>query len=74
MAEEVHIMKLRGAIYIALVAMILLPLSRAASASLIGSPAPDFTADSTEGTLTLSELQGKKNVILAFYFADFTPV
>jgi len=46
----------------------------AAEASLIGQPAPDFTAESSEGTLTLSDYQGKKNVVLAFYFADFTPV
>ena len=39
----------------------------------IGTVAPDFHATSTQGTIQLSELRGQ-NVVLAFYFADFTPV
>lgn len=39
-----------------------------------GDRAPDFHADSTKGTISLSDYLGKKNVVLAFYFADFTPV
>lgn len=39
----------------------------------VGAPAPDFTGESTKGTLRLSDLRGQ-NVVLAFYFADFTPV
>jgi hypothetical protein len=45
----------------------------AAHALDIGTPAPDFTGESTQGTIRLSELRGQ-NVVLAFYFADFTPV
>ena len=45
----------------------------AAHALEVGTPAPDFTGESTKGTVRLSDLRGK-HVILAFYFADFTPV
>lgn len=38
----------------------------------VGQPAPDFEAESTMGTLTLSDYKGKKHVLLAFYFMDFT--
>lgn len=36
-----------------------------------GAQAPDFSGESTQGSIRLSELRGK-NVILAFYYADFT--
>ena len=40
-----------------------------------GDPAPDFTLPSTVGEkLTLSDLRGKKNVLLMFYPLDFSPV
>ena len=40
-----------------------------------GDPAPDFTLPShNEGELNLSWYQGRKNVVLAFYPADWTPV
>lgn len=38
----------------------------------LGSPAPDFTAPSTAGTLSLSSLRGKW-VVLYFYPKSFTP-
>jgi peroxiredoxin len=38
----------------------------------VNSPAPDFTASSTQGEITLSELLVKGPVILAYYYADFT--
>jgi peroxiredoxin (alkyl hydroperoxide reductase subunit C) len=39
----------------------------------IGSPAPDFTADSTAGTpVTLSNFRGKQHVLLAFFPLAFT--
>ena len=34
--------------------------------------APDFEAESTKGTIRLADYLGKKNVLLAFYFKDFT--
>jgi peroxiredoxin Q/BCP len=39
-----------------------------------GSPAPDFTAESTEGTVRLSEYLGQKNIVLIFYPGDDTPI
>lgn len=41
----------------------------------VGDQAPDFTLDSTSGEkVTLSSFRGKKNVLVAFYPLDFTPV
>ncbi|MDX1777099.1 MAG: redoxin domain-containing protein [Desulfobulbales bacterium] len=40
----------------------------------IGDVAPLFEADSDKGPVKLLDYRGKKNVVLAFYFADFTPV
>ena len=37
-----------------------------------GAAAPLFEADSSAGPIRLADYQGKKNVLLAFYFADFT--
>jgi peroxiredoxin len=40
-----------------------------------GDPAPDFKLVNEEGKdVTLSEFKGKKNVVLAFYPFDFSPV
>jgi P pilus assembly chaperone PapD len=38
----------------------------------VGQVAPDFEAESTHGTIRLSDYRGKRNVILAFYLKDFT--
>ena len=41
----------------------------------VGDPAPDFTLPShNEGELNLAWYQGRRNVVLAFYPADWTPV
>lgn len=40
----------------------------------VGERAPLFHAESTQGTISLESYLGKNNVVLAFYFADFTPV
>ncbi len=40
----------------------------------VGEEAPDFTLPSTHGDVTLSSYRGKKNVVLAFFPAAFTPV
>lgn len=39
----------------------------------VGDKAPSFTAESTQGTINLDQYLGKKNVVLAFYFAINTP-
>ena len=41
----------------------------------IGDPAPDFTLNThSDGEHNLAWYQGRKNVVLAFYPADWTPV
>jgi hypothetical protein len=40
----------------------------------VGDKAPLFEAESTMGTISLKSYVGNSNVILAFYYADFTPV
>jgi peroxiredoxin len=41
----------------------------------VGDKAPDFELDSTSGEkVHISDFRGKKNVLLAFYPLDFTPV
>ena len=49
-----------------------LPLS--ASALDVGERAPQFTADSTSGEISLGNYRGKKRVVLALYFAVFSSV
>ena len=55
-------------------AVLLVGLAGAAPARAleVGQPAPRFEADSSAGKIVLADFQGKKNVLLAFYFADFT--
>ena len=43
-----------------------------AHAAQVGAAAPLFEADSSAGPIRLADYQGKKNVLLAFYYADFT--
>ncbi|HEY4682262.1 MAG TPA: peroxiredoxin [Candidatus Acidoferrales bacterium] len=41
----------------------------------VGQPAPDFTLkDQNQQDVTLSSFRGKRNVVLAFYPLDFSPV
>lgn len=39
----------------------------------VGDRAPDFTAASTHGDITLSRIVEQGPVVLAFYYANFTP-
>ncbi len=39
----------------------------------IGEKAPTFEAPSTRGPVRLAEHLGRRHVVLAFYYADFTP-
>ena len=43
-----------------------------AQALEVGQKAPPFEAQSTQGTIRLADYQGKKPLVLAFYYADFT--
>lgn len=45
-----------------------------AQALEIGQSVPLFSAESTRGTIHISDLLGKKHLVLALYYADFTPV
>ena len=40
----------------------------------VGDKAPDFTAQSTAGKISLSDFRGEKNVVLALYYFINTPV
>jgi len=40
----------------------------------VGDKAPDFTATSTVGEITLSKLLKQGPVVLSFYYVDFSPV
>mgnify|MGYP001378756105 CR=1 FL=1 len=48
--------------------------SLSAHALEVGQSVPLFTGESTQGTIHLGDILGEKHVVLAFYFADFTPV
>jgi peroxiredoxin Q/BCP len=50
--------------------LLLLPLP--AFGLNVGEKAPLFEAPSTHGTISIADYVGKKVVILAFYFKDFT--
>lgn len=39
----------------------------------VGDQAPAFTAQTNQGEVSLADYLGKQNVILAFYFAIYTP-
>jgi hypothetical protein len=51
----------------------MLALVPCAFAGTLGEEAPNFSASSTMGTISLSQYKGVKNVVLAFYIEDFTP-
>lgn len=55
-------------------ALSLIGLPGTVAALEVGDKAPDFNLPSTKGgNFKLSDLAGKKNVILQFYVLDFTP-
>ncbi len=61
-------------VMIALIPVLIMFIPGISSALDAGDKAPGFEASSTHGTVILSEFEGKKNVVLALYYADFTPV
>jgi peroxiredoxin len=55
-------------------AVLALGLAGPAAALEVGDKAPDFNLPSTKGgNFKLSDLEGKKNVVIQFYLIDFTP-
>ncbi len=67
-------MKTFGFVTAMVLALSLAGLSGTAAALEVGDKAPDFNLPSTKGgNLKLSDLAGKKNVIIQFYVLDFTP-
>ncbi len=52
----------------------LVTFTPSAHALQVGEQAPDFQAISTAGVIELAQLRQQGPVVLAFYFADFTPV
>lgn len=61
-------------LYVIVLCTLLFTLPRMSYALNVGDKAPLFTAESTEGTMSLQSYLGQKHVVLAFYYADFTPV
>lgn len=57
-------------LFFLLVPLLLLPLP--VFGLNVGEKAPLFEASSTHGTIRVADYLGKKIVILAFYFKDFT--
>ena len=67
-------MKRRGFVAATVLAVALAGLPATAAALEVGEKAPDFNLPSTKGgNFKLSELEGKKNVVIQFYVIDFTP-
>jgi len=60
------------AVLLAAATLIGLAAASPARAAEVGKAAPLFAAGSSGGTIALAQFQGKKNVLLAFYFKDFT--
>jgi peroxiredoxin Q/BCP len=60
------------AVLLAATALLGLAAAGSARAAEVGAAAPLFEAESSAGPIRLADYQGKKNVLLAFYYADFT--
>lgn len=61
-------------IIVALLAGLLTLVPVLAAALEVGEEAPLFEAVSDKGPVNLIDYRGQNNVVLAFYFSDFTPV
>ncbi len=67
-------MKKFGFIAALLLALSLAGLPGTATAVEVGDKAPDFDLPSTKGgNFRLSDLAGKKHLVIQFYVIDFTP-
>ena len=67
-------MKRCGVIPAVVLALSLAVATGTAAAVEVGEKAPDFELPSTKGgKFKLSDLAGKKNVVIQFYILDFAP-
>ena len=67
-------MKRYGFIPAIVLALCLIGLPGLAAAAEVGEKAPDFELASTQsGKFKLSDLAGKKNIVIQFYVLDFAP-
>lgn len=67
-------MKRRGFVAATALALAFAGLPGTAAALEVGDKAPDFNLPSTKGgNFRLSDMAGKKNVVIQFYVIDFTP-
>jgi peroxiredoxin len=67
-------MNRRGFVAVTALTLALAGLPGTAAALEVGEKAPDFDLPSTKGgNFKLSDLAGKKNVVIQFYLIDFTP-
>jgi peroxiredoxin len=67
-------MKRRGFVAATVLTLALAGLPATAAAVEVGDKAPDFSLPSTKGgNFKLSDMAGKKNVLIQFYVIDFTP-
>lgn len=61
-------------VIITLAAVLTLTTPALAFALEVGDKAPSFSGASIIGTVSLTDYSGKQHVVLALYFAVFTPV
>ena len=67
-------MNRRGFVAVSALTLALAGLPGTAAALEVGEKAPDFNLPSTKGgNFKLSDMAGKKNVLIQFYVIDFTP-
>jgi hypothetical protein len=68
------VIKTRTVLLISFIVIVLLSIPAASSGLNVGDKAPLFSGNSTQGKIQLADYVGKKNIVLALYFAIFTPV
>ena len=64
----------RTVFLISFIVLIFLWIPAASFGLDVGDKAPLFSGVSTQGKIQLADYIGRKNVVLALYFAIFTPV